>query len=137
MRVSACSMLCVLGAVSVMGAQTRTGMINVGDAQLHYEVSGAGPALVLVNATVPIASRTRRTADFLATFWRTRRSALGWLEPNLVLRSSGNRRSEVRILPGALGFRLAAGIAAALTFGAEIEGQRLARANSCGPRCPV
>jgi hypothetical protein len=41
-----------------------------------------------------------------------------------------NRRSQVRILSGALDFRLVAVIPVILTFGRQIEGQLLARADS-------
>jgi hypothetical protein len=75
---------------------------------------------------------TRLAADFLGDFsgeagpqiWlaraRSGASAVG-------LR---NRRSQVRILTGALKFRLDAGLSVVLTFGRQIEGQVLADADS-------
>jgi pimeloyl-ACP methyl ester carboxylesterase len=47
------------------GAQTRAGMMNVGDASLRYDVTGTGPALVFVNgAALNFSSWDDQVAEF-------------------------------------------------------------------------
>ena len=108
MRVPACPVVCVFSAVFALEAQTREGLISVGDAQLHYEVSGTGPALVFVNGwALSLRAWDDQVAAFSPRYQVIRYDARGFHKST----GHGDRSADpddLRILLDSLGVRTAA-----------------------------
>ena len=107
MKVRACVMLGVLSVVSTLEAQTRAGTVNVGDAQLHYEVAGTGPVLVFVNGwALNMRAWDDQVAAFSPRYQVIRYDARGFHKSTGAADRSADP-DDLRILLDSLGVRTA------------------------------